>query len=75
MQKKLTISLDEAVYDALHRMVGRGNISRYIANLVKSNLTENEIEAGYRAMAVDTDREQEALEWCNALIGDAHETR
>ncbi len=28
MHKKLTLSIDEAVYEGLHRVVGRGNISR-----------------------------------------------
>jgi hypothetical protein len=30
MHKKLTLSIDEAVYEGLHRVVGRGNISRFI---------------------------------------------
>ncbi len=29
-----------------------------------------ELAEGYRAMAQDTQREAEALEWCNALAGD-----
>ena len=29
---------------------------------------ENDV-AGYKAMAADTDREQEAQEWCNAYFG------
>ena len=27
-------------------------------------------ETGYCAMAADTEREAEAQEWCNALVGD-----
>lgn len=75
MHKKLTISVDETVYDALHRLVGRGNISRYIEDLLRPKLIEGDMEQGYREMAMDSEREQEALEWCNALIGDGHETR
>ncbi len=30
MHKKLALSIGEAVYDGLHRVVGRGNISRFI---------------------------------------------
>ena len=34
------------------------------------------LEAGYRAMAADKEREAEAQEWCDTLIGDAtDETR
>ena len=28
------------------------------------------VAEGYKVMAADTEREKEALEWCNALIGD-----
>jgi hypothetical protein len=28
------------------------------------------LDEGYRAMAADKEREAEALEWCNALVGD-----
>lgn len=31
---------------------------------------ETPLEAGYREMAADTEREQEAMEWVNALMGD-----
>lgn len=33
--------------------------------------SEEDLAAAYQAMAADTEREREALEWCNALIGDA----
>jgi hypothetical protein len=32
--------------------------------------TEAELEAGYRAMAADEEREREAQEWLEGLIGD-----
>ena len=36
----------------------------------------DDLAAGYRAMAADGEREKEALEWCNALIGNAeHDAR
>jgi hypothetical protein len=33
--------------------------------------TEEEMRRGYEAMAADVEAEAEALEWCEALIGDA----
>ncbi len=33
-------------------------------------MNEEELEAGYLAMAADEEREAEAMEWCEALIGD-----
>lgn len=35
MQKKLTITMDEAVYDALHKVVGRRNISQFLTDLAR----------------------------------------
>jgi predicted CopG family antitoxin len=71
MQKKLTISLNELVYDELCRVVGRGNISKFIENLVKPQLKANDLDAAYSEMAADSVREQEALEWSNAVVGDS----
>jgi hypothetical protein len=33
----------------------------------------DDLNADYPAMAADAEREREALEWCNGLIGDAAE--
>ena len=71
MQKKLTISLNELVYDELCRVVGRGNISKFIENLIKPQLKANDLDAAYSEMAADSVREQEALEWANAVVGDS----
>lgn len=71
MQKKLTISLDELVYEDLCRVIGRGNISKFIENLIKPRLRENELDAAYREMAAETVREREALEWANGVVGDS----
>jgi predicted CopG family antitoxin len=70
MQKKLTISLNEAVYDELCRVVGRGNISKFIERLITPHLKANDLDEAYREMAADTVREKEALEWANAVVGD-----
>ena len=70
MQKKLTISLNEVVYDELCRVVGRGNISKFIEKLITPELKANELDAAYSEMAADSVREREALEWSNAVVGD-----
>lgn len=76
MQKKLTISLNEMVYDELCRVVGRGNISKFIENLIKPKLQANDLDSAYSEMAADSVRERDALEWANAVVGDsAHEKR
>ena len=76
MQRRITITLDEKVYDGLYRRIGRRRISRFIEDLVRPHVLDADLEDGYRAMAADRAREAEALEWCDALTGDmAHETR
>ena len=71
MQKRMTISIDEAVYDGLVRFVGRRKISRYLEDLARPHVVKDDLESGYQAMAQDERREQEAQEWCEGLIGDA----
>ncbi len=70
MQKKLTITLDEQVYNGLHTVIGRRNISQFIESLVRPHVISAELEAAYQQMAEDEDREAEALEWAEATIGD-----
>lgn len=70
MQKRMTISIDEAVYDGLVRMIGRRKISRFLEDLARPLVVTDDLEAGYRAMAEDAQRERDAHEWCEALIGD-----
>lgn len=70
MRKKLTITLDAQVYEGLHRVIGEGGISQFIESLVRPHVLYTDLEAGYRAMALDEEREAEALEWAESLIGD-----
>jgi predicted CopG family antitoxin len=76
MQRKLTITIEESVYNGLYSIAGKRNISRFIESLVRPHLPSVNLEEGYRAMAMDEEREREALEWSEATIGDvANETR
>lgn len=70
MQKTMTITLDEAVYDGLMSIIGREKISQFLENLARPYIVKDDLTEAYRAMAADTERETEALEWCNGLIGD-----
>jgi hypothetical protein len=55
-------SVDEIVNDIL---------AKYLTSTESCDLSE-----AYRAMAADTEREKDADEWCNSLIGDvANEAR
>lgn len=76
MTKKLTITVDERVYEGLHAVVGRRRISRFIESLVRPYVVEKDLEAAYRQMSQDEAREAEALEWAEATMRDvADETR
>jgi predicted CopG family antitoxin len=72
----MTITLDEAVYDGLYRTVGKRRMSQFIEDLLKPHVLDTALDAGYRAMAADVEREAEAQAWVNGLIADlADETR
>ncbi len=76
MQKKLTITIDERVYNGLHTVVGRRRISQFIESLVRPHVIGKDLEVGYEQMAQDEAREAEALEWAEGTVGDvADETR
>jgi predicted CopG family antitoxin len=68
MNRKLTITVSEAVYEGLHRTIGRRRISQFIERLARPHVVSQDIEASYRDMAADRAREQEALEWSEGLI-------
>jgi hypothetical protein len=70
MQKKLTITLDEAVYNGLYRVIGRRRISQFIESVVRPHVVAADLFQAYQEMAADEAREVEALEWAEATIGD-----
>ncbi|MGI4752720.1 MAG: addiction module antitoxin [Janthinobacterium lividum] len=70
MQKKLTISIDEAVYRNLYSVIGEGKISKFIENIIKPYLINEQLKASYEEMAQDKKREKKANEWIEGLIQD-----
>ncbi len=70
MQKKLTITVDKRVYDALHAVIGRRRISRFIESLVRPHVLGKDLEIGYKQMAQDEAGEADAHEWAEATVGD-----
>ncbi len=45
-------------------------MSRFIEELVRPHVLDTVLDDGYRAMAMDAEREKEAAEWCDALSRD-----
>lgn len=76
MHKKLTITIEENIYRALHEVIGRKRISQFIEALIKPHVINPDLDAAYREMAEDEAREREALEWADSTTMDAiDETR
>lgn len=70
MHKRMTITLDEAVYEGLYRTVGKRHMSQFIEDLLRPHVLDTALDNGYRAMAADEERESETNEWVNALARD-----
>jgi len=70
MQKKLTVTIDEEVYEGLRTVIGPRKISRFIQELVRPHVVKRDMYAAYKEMAADQIRESGALEWAEATIGD-----
>jgi predicted CopG family antitoxin len=75
MQKKLTITVDEEVYEGLRKTIGPRKISRFVQEIVRPHVVRPNLESAYEEMAMDKQREKEAAEWAEITFKDlAHET-
>ncbi len=76
MQKKLTITLDEEVYEGLHKTIGPRKIGKFIEGLVRPHVVRPNIELAYAQMSKDKKREADALDWAETTFKDtANEKR
>ena len=71
MQKKLTITIAEDVYTGLRTVIGPRRISRFVEDLVRPHVIRHDLDAEYRAMAKDSDREEEAFAWAESTATDS----
>jgi len=70
MQKKLTITIDEEVYEGLHNNIGPRKISRYIQEIVRPHVVRPNLDSAYAEMAKDKRREKDAEEWAQITFLD-----
>jgi hypothetical protein len=70
MAKKLTITVDDELYEGLHRVIGARRISRFLNDPARPHVTHHDLVEGYRAMAADEEYERESQEWVENLAGD-----
>ena len=71
MQKKLTITIDERVYEGLRKTIGPRKISKFIEDMVRPHVIRPDLESAYAQMAQDEQREEEAHEWAEATFRDS----
>ena len=64
------VSIDKEVYEGLYQVVGPRRISRFIEDLVRPHVLHPDFEAAYAEMVREEEREQAALEWAEAAMGD-----
>lgn len=74
MQKRLTVTVDERVYDELQEIGAPKDTNQFIESLILPRLDVLDGEFAYQEMAEDKSREAEALDWSEAMIGDADAT-
>lgn len=70
MQKKLTVTVDEEVYEGLRKTIGSRKISKFIEELVRPHVVHPNLESAYAEMARDKGREKEAMEWAEVTFKD-----
>ena len=70
MQKKLTITIDEEVYEGLYEVVAPTHQPFHRGHGTSPRIVPRPRSA-YAEMAGEEDREQAALEWAEATVGDA----
>jgi predicted CopG family antitoxin len=70
MQKNLTITLDEEIYEGLYKVIGEQDLNRFIESLLKQYVVELDLEEGYRQMSLDAEYEAEAIDWVEGILGD-----
>jgi predicted CopG family antitoxin len=71
MPHQITITVSDEVYQGLQTVAGRRTISEFIEELARPIVAESCLEAAYRDMIQDGDREREATEWIEGLVQDS----
>jgi hypothetical protein len=70
MTRKLTITIDNLVYDGLHAVIGRGHIGKFLEDLARPFVVADNLATAYADMSADHARDAEADVWCESLAGD-----
>jgi hypothetical protein len=71
MQKKLTLSIDAEIYEALHKVAGKRKIGRFIENLVRPYIES--LDGSKARSAQDEDQEAAVMPWSGTHGADVGE--
>ena len=71
MQKKLTLSINAEIYEALHKMAGKRKIGRFIESLVRPYIES--FDSAKERTAQDEEQESAVLPWAGTHGADAGE--
>lgn len=64
MARQITITVSDEVYQGLQKAAGSRTISEFLEELTRPMVNESpRLEAAYRDMALDVERERDATEW------------
>lgn len=70
MQKKLTLSINAEIYEALHKMAGKRKIGRFIENLVRPHIASSD---GLRERTQEEEQASVMLSWPETTDANAGE--
>ena len=69
--KKVTFLLEKDVYLSLQEKVGKGKMGKFISKTIRPYLvSDDDLKQAYIDMSKDKEREKEARDWGENLIGD-----
>lgn len=71
MQKKLTLSINAEIYEALHKMAGKRKIGRFIESLVRPYIES--FDTAKERSPQDEEQESAVLPWAGTHGADAGE--
>ena len=71
MAHQIAITVTEEVYRGLQAVAGSRSIGEFLEDLALPAANESRLEAAYREMALDDEREREASEWIEGLVKDS----
>lgn len=71
MAEQIAITVSDEVYQGLQVIAGSRTINEFLEDLARPMADESRLEAAYRDMILDGEREREATEWIEGLTHDS----